>query len=168
MVRKGAMASTSMVRTQSVGSASAMSAMGPNMPAALTRMVGGPKRATTASPSAATAAMSATSHGMPVTDPGWPAASASVSASWAALRATAMTVAPALARPRATPCPSPRPPPVTTATRPAWSTIGGCLPRRGLHVEDLSQGSGVDDAIVTEGHDLVHQLAPPVMRLGVP
>ena len=42
MVRNGAMASIWMVRTQSVASTSAMSAMGPNTPAALTRMSGAP------------------------------------------------------------------------------------------------------------------------------
>ena len=45
MVRYGATASIRMVRTQSATSESAMSAMGPNTPAALTRMVGAPKRA---------------------------------------------------------------------------------------------------------------------------
>ena len=54
MVKNGAIASTMMVRSQPA-SASLMSAMGPKMPAALTRMVGAPKRRLTASPRRLTA-----------------------------------------------------------------------------------------------------------------
>src|SRR3954447_8772480 len=167
VVRYGAMASMRTVRTQSCGSPSWMSAIGPKVPAALTRIVGAPTSARTRSPSAITASTCETSAVIGMTVRPASLASAAVSASCASLRATATTVAPAPASPSAAPRPRPRPPPVTTAIRPAWSAIALAL-RPGLEVEHLVDRAGVDDALVVELHQRVHDRAPLVVDLRVP
>jgi hypothetical protein len=43
-----------------------------------------------------------------------------------------------------------------------------CLPRPGLEVEDLLDRARIDDPLGGELHELVHDLAPAVMDLGVP